>query len=322
MENYFSDKPITICDSKSSSKKKKKNNQLDSVCEEISKLYSDLIISTTPINPPPQQPEQKEETHHSSMTQFPSYEHQNEDEEEETNHNHTQEMTSSSTNSMSQPTADSGVEVATLWSYSQSATSDDLVVAVGPFLCAILNRLEHLLSNSLQINFLVTGIFARLAFYPQLLLRSFLLNNSLVLQPNVKSLIQVLGNVKYKIDACSRTYNNFSLLYLRAKVNLVKRLADNNSIRVKNTSLKSSPSSNFSNQTQSQTTPPTSKKKLIVDRILSIFKPESKENGPSMSQPNQKPTNNVTLSDISTPTVELDLDEAKMKYIIFKEIFC
>lgn len=288
---------------------------MDSVCEEISKLYSDLIISTTPNNSQPQQPEQKEETH-SSMTQFPSYDHQNEEEEEtaiEEENNHTQEMTSSSTNSMSQPTADSGVEVATLWSYSQSATSDDLVVAVGPFLCAILNRLEHLLSNSLQINFLVTGIFARLAFYPQLLLRSFLLNNSLVLQPNVKSLIQVLGNVKYKIDACSRTYNNFSLLYLRAKVNLVKRLADNNSIRVKNTSLKSSPSSTFSNQTQSQTTPPTSKKKLIVDRILSIFKPESKENGPSMSQPNQKPTNSVTLSDISTPTVELDLDEAKMK---------
>lgn len=318
MENYFSDKPVNICDTKSSSsssKKKKKNNQLDSVCEEISKLYSDLIISTTPINPSSQQLEQKEETH-SSMTQFPSYEHQNEEEEEtaiEEETNHTQEMTSSSTNSMSQPTADSGVEVATLWSYSQSATSDDLVVAVGPFLCAILNRLEHLLSNSLQINFLVTGIFARLAFYPQLLLRSFLLNNSLVLQPNVKSLIQVLGNVKYKIDACSRTYNNFSLLYLRAKVNLVKRLADNNSIRVKNTSLKSSPSSTFSNQTQSQTTPPTSKKKLIVDRILSIFKPEIKENGPSMSQPNQKPTNSVTLSDISTPTVELDLDEAKMK---------
>ena len=38
--------------------------------------------------------------------------------------------------------------------------------------------------------------------------------------------LKVLGNVKFKIDSCAKTYNNFSLLYFKAKLNLIKRLSD------------------------------------------------------------------------------------------------
>lgn len=48
-----------------------------------------------------------------------------------------------------------------------------------------------MLQNSLHVNLLLTGIIARLAHYSQPLLRSLLLNHSLVLEPNIKSLFQV-----------------------------------------------------------------------------------------------------------------------------------
>jgi hypothetical protein len=62
---------------------------------------------------------------------------------------------------------------------------------IGPFLKAIFNRLEQMLNNSLQINVLLTGLIARLCHYPQPILRSYLLDHNLVLESNVKSLIQV-----------------------------------------------------------------------------------------------------------------------------------
>ena len=52
-------------------------------------------------------------------------------------------------------------------------------------------KLEGLMQNSLYVNLLCTGLIARLAAYPQPLLRSLLLNHTLVFQPTVKSLIQV-----------------------------------------------------------------------------------------------------------------------------------
>lgn len=55
----------------------------------------------------------------------------------------------------------------------------------------LLSRLENMLSNSLHVNLLLTGILAQLAAYPQPLLRSFLLNTNLVFQPTVRSLYQV-----------------------------------------------------------------------------------------------------------------------------------
>ena len=48
-----------------------------------------------------------------------------------------------------------------------------------------------MMQNSLYVNLLLTGLVTRLACYPQPLLRSFLLNHTLVFQPTVKSLLQV-----------------------------------------------------------------------------------------------------------------------------------
>ena len=62
---------------------------------------------------------------------------------------------------------------------------------IGPFLDAVLRKLEALLSNSLYINLHLTGLISRLAVFPHPLLHSFLLNHSLVFQPSIRSLFQV-----------------------------------------------------------------------------------------------------------------------------------
>ena len=105
------------------------------------------------------------------LTTFPAYTHSS---------------LNSSVNSLSDVTAnpvDSGIES------SNSCSSNEN--HIGPFLCAIFNRLDHMLSNSLQINFILTGLMAKLAYYPHLLLRSFLLNHNIVVQANIKTLPQV-----------------------------------------------------------------------------------------------------------------------------------
>lgn len=61
----------------------------------------------------------------------------------------------------------------------------------GPFISVLLSRTENMLSNSLHVNLLLTGILAQLAAFPQPLLRAFLLNTNLVFQPSVRSLFQV-----------------------------------------------------------------------------------------------------------------------------------
>lgn len=66
-----------------------------------------------------------------------------------------------------------------------------IILPAGPFVSVLLSRLENMLSNSLHVNLLLTGILAQLATYPQPLLRSFLLNTNLVFQPTVRSLYQV-----------------------------------------------------------------------------------------------------------------------------------
>lgn len=67
-------------------------------------------------------------------------------------------------------------------------------VPAGPFVSVLLSRMENMLSNPLHVNLLLTGILAQLAAYPQPLLRSFLLNTTLVFQPTVRSLYQVSRN--------------------------------------------------------------------------------------------------------------------------------
>lgn len=93
----------------------------------------------------------------------------------------------------------------------------------GPFMVVLFSKLENMLQNSLYVNILLTGIVAQLASYPQPLLRSFLLNTNMVFQPSVKSLIQVLGSVKNRIEAFAASHEDFPLMLRKAQQFLVAR---------------------------------------------------------------------------------------------------
>ncbi|KAJ8282259.1 hypothetical protein COCON_G00047780 [Conger conger] len=93
----------------------------------------------------------------------------------------------------------------------------------GPFVAVLFAKLECMLQNSLYVNILLTGILTQLACYPQPLLRSFLLNTNMVFQPSVKSLIQVLGSVKNRIEAFAATQEDFPAMLRKARRYLVAR---------------------------------------------------------------------------------------------------
>ncbi|NXL68758.1 F16A2 protein, partial [Chordeiles acutipennis] len=93
----------------------------------------------------------------------------------------------------------------------------------GPFVAVLFGKLENMLHNSLYVNFLLTGLVAQLACYPQPLLRSFLLNTNMVFQPSVKSLLQVLGSVKNKIESFAASQEDFPALLFKAKKYLIAR---------------------------------------------------------------------------------------------------
>ncbi|KAK2905812.1 FHF complex subunit HOOK-interacting protein 1B [Channa argus] len=93
----------------------------------------------------------------------------------------------------------------------------------GPFIVVLFAKLENMLQNSLYVNILLTGIVAQLASYPQPLLRSFLLNTNMVFQPSVKSLIQVLGSVKNRIEAFAASHEDFPFMLKKAQQYLVAR---------------------------------------------------------------------------------------------------
>ncbi|XP_028992134.1 FHF complex subunit HOOK interacting protein 1B [Betta splendens] len=93
----------------------------------------------------------------------------------------------------------------------------------GPFIVVLFAKLENMLQNSLYVNILLTGIVAQLACHPQPLLRSFLLNTNMVFQPSVKSLIQVLGSVKNRIEAFAASHEEFPAMLRKAQQYLVAR---------------------------------------------------------------------------------------------------
>lgn len=77
--------------------------------------------------------------------------------------------------------------------------------------------MENMLSNSLHVNLLLTGILAQLAAFPQPLLRSFLLNTNLVFQPSVRSLFQVGADFRVFGRFCRERKNVlFSVFLLRS----------------------------------------------------------------------------------------------------------
>ncbi|XP_068222666.1 FHF complex subunit HOOK-interacting protein 1B isoform X2 [Palaemon carinicauda] len=71
---------------------------------------------------------------------------------------------------------------------------------IGPFLEALMLRIDQMLSSSIHVNLLVTTIVSRLASYPTPLLASLLLDASIVFQPSVRSLVQVVSGLKQRID--------------------------------------------------------------------------------------------------------------------------
>ncbi|XP_010642572.1 FTS and Hook-interacting protein isoform X4 [Fukomys damarensis] len=93
----------------------------------------------------------------------------------------------------------------------------------GPFMAVLFAKLENMLQNSVYVNFLLTGLVAQLACHPQPLLRSFLLNTNMVFQPSVKSLLQVLGSVKNKIESFASSQEDFPALLSKAKKYLIAR---------------------------------------------------------------------------------------------------
>ncbi|CAF1111726.1 unnamed protein product [Rotaria sordida] len=105
----------------------------------------------------------------------------------------------------------------------QSTTTNGKPADIGPFLRTIFSKLENMLQNSLYVNLLLTGIISRLAHYSQPLLRSLLLNHSLVLETNVKSLFQILSNLKSKLETISQTFNDFNYLVQLAHDTLYQR---------------------------------------------------------------------------------------------------
>lgn len=104
-----------------------------------------------------------------------------------------------------------------------SAVRSNSVPFTGPFISVLLSRMENMLSNSLHVNLLLTGILAQLAAYPQPLLRSFLLNTNLVFQPTVRSLYQVLATVKLQIEGLVATKKDFPELITAAQHWLLAR---------------------------------------------------------------------------------------------------
>ncbi|KAK5865687.1 hypothetical protein PBY51_019936 [Eleginops maclovinus] len=139
----------------------------------------------------------------------------------------------------------------------------------GPFVSVLLSRLENMLSNSLHVNLLLTGILAQLATYPQPLLRSFLLNTNLVFQPTVRSLYQVLATVKNQIEQQAASRKDFPELITTAQHWL---LARETSYMAADSSSSSSSSSSSRHSTHSEaarmlkSSPPPKPKAISLDR--------------------------------------------------------
>lgn len=191
LDGFFSENKLALPE---------KNNDLNAMCEQIMNVYNKLItlqtnsvesVVNSECNKNEKTAEELCEDKVNEITHFPVYAGSN-------------SICSNSTHSLNCENLDSGCVLESCASsvvntnsisHNQNEVLSDArdSAEIGPFLTALFVRLDHMLSNPLQINFLLTGIIARLAYYPQLLLRSFLLNHNLVVQSNVKTLIQVIA---------------------------------------------------------------------------------------------------------------------------------
>ena len=83
-------------------------------------------------------------------------------------------------------------------------TIDDVdfsVNSLGPFLDALLEKVELMASNTLATNLLLTSVLSQLASYPQPLLRSALISADVVFQPSVRGgLFACIASLRRKLD--------------------------------------------------------------------------------------------------------------------------
>lgn len=95
--------------------------------------------------------------------------------------------------------------------------------SIGPFLDTLLTKLESMPIQDLHTNLLITSILSRLAIYPQPLIHSFLLDHSLVFQPSIRSLFQILSGLKQKLESQLQNEKNIETLTKEAEKLLLER---------------------------------------------------------------------------------------------------
>ena len=100
---------------------------------------------------------------------------------------------------------------------SQKEVKDEVISSpIGLFLETLLSRLEAFCENDVFTNLQLTGLISRIASYPQPLLRSFLLNPTLVFH-NIRSLFTILTEISKKLDQMSAQISNFDEMLPKAR---------------------------------------------------------------------------------------------------------
>ena len=92
--------------------------------------------------------------------------------------------------------------------------------SVGSFLEILVRSVDGWLNNSIEVNLSLCSLLSRLACYPHPLLRSFLLNPYLILQPSVPCLTVSIATLKQRIDSALSVNENSALLIDEARSKL------------------------------------------------------------------------------------------------------
>ncbi|VVC44585.1 Retinoic acid induced 16-like protein,Armadillo-like helical [Cinara cedri] len=72
---------------------------------------------------------------------------------------------------------------------------------LGPFLEALFSKLENMPEQDFRINLRLTAVITRLSMYNKPLIQSLLLNHSMIFQPCIRSLFQILRSLKQAIES-------------------------------------------------------------------------------------------------------------------------
>eukprot|EP01112_Ceratiomyxa_fruticulosa_P008255 TRINITY_DN2134_c0_g1_i1.p1 TRINITY_DN2134_c0_g1~~TRINITY_DN2134_c0_g1_i1.p1 ORF type:complete len:698 (-),score=96.38 TRINITY_DN2134_c0_g1_i1:103-2196(-) len=96
---------------------------------------------------------------------------------------------------------------------TRSADASSGISPIGAFLSSVFAKFEKILDQDLQTNLVLTGIFAKLCYYPIPLLSAFLLSHTPVLGVEdvytIPSLYQVMETLAKKIDERSSRFSDF-----------------------------------------------------------------------------------------------------------------